>query len=301
MNKKIAFIGNSEPPEKLLELFRKFTPGKSGIWGQLKGVNNYQDADYFGVIDYIPDNIRNQIDETRCIFLGAHPETMQAYRDMSNYKGIKMYDLKHAFGYGEWWLKYDYDYLMKLSPNPKLKLLGAIVSDANTQEYHKKRREFLERFTNRNDIEFDLYGRIRPFTENMKKYYRGVCGSLDARGAASANGNDHMSGKEEIYNKYKYMIEFDATGKNYFSERVFDCLLMWSMPIYYGGYNLDKYLPKECFVQLDINGNGDDIIKIINSGIYEKSLPYIAKARQLLLNKYHIFARCHDAIFGEQK
>ena len=296
--KNIAFIGNSESPQKLLELFKKFTPARSGDWGSLHGVDNYLDADYFGVIDYIPNEIKNQIDETKCVFLGGHPESMQSWHDMSNYKGIRMYDCINEFGFGEWWLNYDYDYLKNLQPPTKTKNLGCIMSNADSQNYHKLRLNWLQRFTDKPNLDFDLHGRLVPRTENMKKYYKGECGSMDARGSASSGGNDHMSGKEDVYSNHKYMIEFDAVGENYFSERVFDCLLMWCMPIYWGGKNLHKYLPKESFKYLNIEGAGEDVLAIVNSDLYEKALPYIKKAREILLDELQIWARIHKAIFG---
>ncbi len=295
--KKLAFIGNSEPPEKLLEIFRKFTPGNSGVWKNLQGVDNYKDADYFAVIDYLPPSV--QVDESKCIFLGAHPETMQAYRNMDSYKGLKMYDARKTFGFGEWWIKYDYDYLSKLQPPAKTKNLACIVSDANTQPYHKKRRDFLERFCDKHGDKIDVYGRITPWG-SIKNSYKGACGSLDPRGAAATGGNDHMSGKESVYEQYKYVIEFDATGKYYFSERVFDSLLLWAMPFYWGGENLHDFIPYDSFRYLNIDGDGQDVLLFLSDPLlYEKSLPDIAQARNVLLNRYHIWARTHEAIFGE--
>jgi hypothetical protein len=217
---------------------------------------------------------------------------------MSNYRGLKMYDCKHTLGFLEFWLKYDYDYLSNLKPMTKTKKLGAILSNADTQKYHRDRLEWLKRFTDSSPVDFNLHGRIIPSTENMKKYYRGVCGSWDPRGAASSGGNDHMSGKEEVLAEHEFMLEFDATGENYFSERIADCLLMWASPIYYGGRNLHKYLPPECFSYLDINGNGDDVKAIMNSNLYQSKLQYISEARDLLLNKYQIWPRVHEGIFG---
>lgn len=297
--KKVAFVGNSETPEKLLELFRKMTPGNSGIWKNLQGVASYKEADYFAVIDWLPPNLG--IDESKCVFLGAHPETMQAYRNMSNYKGLKMYDCRHTIGFLEWWIKYDYDFLSKLEPPTKTKQVCAIVSNANTQSYHKDRLSWLDRFTNliaTQKQEFNLYGRIVPFTEPMKKVYRGPCGSLDARGFA-ASGNDHMTGKEEVLLEHKYIIEFDATGSNYFSERVLDDMLLWCMPIYWGGKSVHNYLPSKSFQYFDIIINGADVLDIINSNFYEEHIEDLRQARNLLLNKYQLWPRVHEAIFGE--
>lgn len=292
--KNIAFIGNSESPAKLLELFRPFTPGCSGVWGQLKGVPHYKEADYFAVIDYLPPGLG--VDESKCIFLGAHPETMQAYKNMDNYKGFKMYDCKNTFGFGEWWLKYDYDYLTALKPMTKPKNLACIMSDANSQSYHTKRRDYLEKFCNNYGKEIDVYGRIKPWGSIIPSY-KSHCGSANP----GAEANDHMSGKESVYETYKYALEFDATGKYYFSERIFDCLLLWCMPVYWGGESLHTFIPGESFKYLNIDGDGTDVIAALHSDLYEKSLPAISKARDLLLNKYHVWARTHEAIFGVAK
>ncbi len=293
----ISFIGNGESPEKLLDLFKKQTPGCKGIWGNLKGEPHYNTT-YHAVIDRIPNDLRSKVKEDKCVFLGAHPETMQAYQDMSSFKGIKMYDLKHTVGFLEWWIKYDYDQLKALQAPKKTELLCAIVSNANTQDYHKKRLEFLERFCN-NTKEFNLYGRIVP-TGSMKKFYRGPCGSLDARGFA-VSGNDHMSGKEEVLLAHKYIAEFDATGENYFSERVLDDILLWCMPIYWGGRGMEKFLPKDCFLDLNIHKSGDDVNAYIHNNFYENNLKALAEARTLLLDKLQLWPRIHEAIYGTCK
>ena len=294
---KIAFVANGEPPDRLLSMFKRYTPQNKGIWGQLEGVDNYKDAQVFGVVDYLPPNLG--INEAQCVFLGAHPPSMQSYKDMSQYRGIKSYDCAKEFGFGEIWLDFTYDQLMEMNPPAKTKKLGAIVSNADTQFYHKKRIEWLKRFTDTNPQDFDLYGRIIPSTESMKRYYRGICGSWDARGAVSANGNNHMVGKEQVILSTQFLVEFDAFNENhYFGERVFDCLLGWASPIYWGCTNLHKYLPKECFSYLDIDGDGKDVKDIISSNLYESKLPFIKEARMVLLNELQLWPRIHKGIWG---
>lgn len=301
---KLAFVGNSESPSKLLELFRKQTPGRSGVWGELTGIDNYEEAEYFAVIDRIPNNLRSVVKEDKCVFLGAHPETMQAYQDMSSFKGIKMYDLKHTFGFLEWWIKYDYDFLSKLEAPKKLQNLCAIISNANTQSYHKARLSWVSTFCKKQDLDFNLYGRLNPnITSNVvgiTKYYKGPCGSLDARGFA-VSGNDHMSGKEDVLFPHRYIVEFDATGENYFSERVADDMLLWCMPIYWGGSNVHKYLPENSFRYFDINGSGEDVLKIINSNFYDEHIEDLSRARRILLDELQIWPRVHQAIYGKCK
>lgn len=294
--KKLAFIGNNEPPGKLLSIFKKQTPGSSGIWGQLQGIDNYKDADYFMVIDSLPGNIN--VDRSKCVFLGAHPETISAYADMSKYKCLAKADSKETVGFLEWWIDCDYDYLKALQPPIKSKQLGAIVSDADSAVHHKLRRRWLERFTIKSGLSFNLHGRIKPTTPQMQQYYVGICGSYDPRGAAASGGNNHMIGKESTYLQHKYMLEFDAIGKYYFSERILDCMLLWAMPIYYGCQNLHQFLPSESFRYLDINANGDDVLNITNSDFYEKNINALAKARNILLDELQLWPRTHKLIFG---
>lgn len=296
--KKIAFIGNGEPPNKLLEIFRKQTPGSSGVWGQLQGVDSYKNADYYMAIDDVPSNAG--VDLSKCVILGTHPETLKAYRDTSNYKCLARTDCKDYVGMLEWWIDFDYDYLKALQPPTKSKLLGGIVSNSESDRSHKMRKEWLTKFTNRNGLDFDLHGRIMP-SGNMSRYYRGVCGSWDPRGAAATGGkNNHMVGKEQVYLDHKYMLEFDNIGKAYFSERILDCMLLWAMPLYWGG-NLHSYLPADSFRYLNISGDGQDVLDVVNSGFYEKHIGDLTTARNVLLDELQLWPRTHKLIFGTFK
>lgn len=296
--KKLAFVGNGEPPGKLLEIFRKQTPGSKGVWGQLQGVDSYN-ADYFMVIDELPKNLG--IDPNKCVFLGAHPETLKGpYRSMDGITCLAKASCKDTVGFLEWWIKLDYDYLKNLQPPTKTKLLGSIVSNAESDKSHTLRKDWLRRFTARDNMNFDLHGRIKP-DGGMGKYFRGVCGSWDPRGAAASGGNDHMSGKEQVYLDHKYMLEFDNIGKWYFSERVLDCMLLWAMPIYFGGQGLHTFVPPDSFRYLDINGDGADVLSVVNSGYYEQHINDLAKAREILLDELQLWPRTHKFIFGTCK
>lgn len=291
--KTISFIGNSEGPEKLLEIFKKMTPNFSGIWGELKGEPHYN-TDYYCAIDYVPYDIKNQIDENKLIILGAHPETMGGYRNLSSVKCFKGYDIAKEFGFSEWWINYDYSYLSNLKPMKKNKTLACIMSNSTGQTYHTVRRNYLEKFCDNYIV--DVYGRIEPWGSIVKNY-KGACGST----SPSGKNNDHMTGKESVYENYMYALEFDATGQFYISERVLDCLLLWCKPLYWGGEGMKKLLPSKSHYYLDIEKNGDDIMDIINSTDYEESIEDISKARNILLNQLNPWAMVHKAIYGEYK
>lgn len=302
--KKLAFVGNGEPPGKLLDIWRKQTPGRSGVWGQLQGVDNYKDADYYMVIDALPKNLG--IDQKKCVFLGAHPETLKhIYQPMDDLQPgvncVAKASCKDTVGFLEWWINADYDYLKALQPPTKIKPLGCIMSNADTDISHKMRRTWLNRFCKRDGLQFDLHGRIQPENAQISRYYRGACGSWDPRGAAASGGNDHMSGKEQVYLEHKYMLEFDNIGNWYFSERILDCMLLWAMPIYWGGKGLHHFVSPKSFRYLDIDGDGKDVVDIMASGHYEQHINDLAKAREVLLDELQLWPRTHKLIFGTCK
>ena len=291
----IAFLANSKSPDFNLNLWRRMTPGCSGTWGNLTGTADVRSADYVMVLDSLGSSgvsaeMRASINPEKLILIGGHPEGHTYYVDMDKEDCAYRIDAGKTQAFGEWWIKYDYDYLSALQPMQKTAKLGTIVSNAETQISHIKRKEWLARYCQKHKNKLDIYGTISP-TDVMRPNYKGALGPRSA--------SDWMSGKEDTYAQYACMVEFDYSGKHYFSERVFDCLLMYCFMFYWGGGGVEKYLPAECHFLFDIEGEGDDILAAIESpGFYAKKLPAIKEARDLLLNKYQLWPRIHTAIYG---
>ena len=270
------------------------TPGRSGKWGKIEGTGNIEDANYFVTIDRIPPSYSSRVPENKTIFLGAHPETNPGYSNMDNLNAFAKFDCKKEVGFLEWWIDYDYDYLSNLSAPLKTQVLGTILSNESANKSHILRRQYLEKFCNSYPNRLDIYGRIVPWG-SLIPHYKGVCGQVN-----KSVGN-YWSGKEPVYLSHKYMLEFDAMGKYYFSERVLDCMLLWAIPIYWGGEGMQVVLPENSFRYLNIEGKGDDVIKVIDIDFYNKHLNDLAKARDILLNEQQLWAKVHKAILGTYK
>lgn len=282
---KICFIFDSWTDEFALKVYSKMTPKRSGKWKDMVGVSNPDEADFCIIIDYTSRNIPKE----KRIYIGAHPYILgyDSYKCFDG-QGVARLDLRDTFGFGEWWLKYDYDYLSQLKPMLKPRDLICILSDAEGRPDHMIRKNYLKRFFEKHRL--DLYGRIRPYTNNMLRCYMGVLGNPDKA------GKDYWYGKEDVLVKYRYALEFDnGPCKHYFSERIFDDLLLWTMPIIaLGADNIEDYLPKDSFRYANIESDGDDVMEIVKSGFY--NVEAIAEARDLLLNKYQLWPRCYDLI-----
>lgn len=273
---KVCFIYDPWENEKTLDLYKKMTPNSSGIWKDMIAVTNQGEADWCVVID----DTGRPMDREKTLYVGAHPKMpgYEGYRDLSRHK--HKLDAADTFGFGEWWLSYDWDYLNNLEPPKKSKDCCWIISNS-VGGYGRERRKELARELNGR---IDVFGRIS-----------GVgAGKL---GSPENDGGNHTWGKEDVLGRYRYSVEVDVgPTRNYFSERVFDSILMWCIPLYWGSTNLEEYLPKDSFAYIDIYGNGKDILEISKSDFREKNMGAIAEARNLLLNKYNIFARAYDYI-----
>ena len=271
----VCFMYPSWTEEETLEMYRKMTPGCSGVWEDMVAITNRHEADYCVVIDYTHE----RVDDSKTIYVSAHPMMAgyTGYKDQSN-KPLKL-DAKDTFGFGEWWLKYDYDYLSALEPPEKTKDLCCIMSDTDGDFGRTRRKQFIKEYK----YPLNLYGRIK--------------GSKGILGSREPYGGNHTHGKEDVLREHKYSVEIDVgITRNYFSERVFDSLLMWCLPFYWGSDNLGDYLPDNSFRYCDIYGDGKEIEDMVNRDIRKDCLEDIAVARQLLLNKYQIFPRIYEFI-----
>jgi len=285
---KVCFLYDFEGCEKFLKIMSKMTPGRSGKWKDMVAVTDPEKADFQIVID----ETTYPVDPKRVIYVGAHPHIpgYRGWRCFDDKPCVAKLDLRDTFGFGEWWLSYDYDYLSVLEPMPKTKDLCCIMSDQHTfnNDGREKRVPFLKRFCGKYTGMLNLYGRIKP-DENLIAHYHGELGKN--------TWESYWFGKEDTYRDHRYAIEIDVgLTKNYFSERFFDAMLMWCMPIYWGGTTVHEWIPENAFRYFDIDGYGDEVAEIVNSDFREQNIEAMREARDILLNKLQLWARVYQTI-----
>jgi hypothetical protein len=175
-------------------MWKKQTPGCLGVWGNLEGVPNLADAEIYAVVDRLPAGV--VVDPAKCVFLGAHPPSMpHAYADLSNQVCLAKADTRDTVGFLEWWIDWDYDHLKRLNDKVGVRRpLMCVMSNNHTNSSHHARLHWLNRFCHHHNMDFDLFGRIKPRTEQVGRYYRGECGSWHGEA-----GGGHMAGKEVAY------------------------------------------------------------------------------------------------------
>ncbi len=97
-------------------------------------------------------------------------------------------------------------------------------------------------------------------------------------------GNKAHIEKEEIFSGVQYGVAIENTShRGYFSEKILDCFLLKTIPIYWGCTNISDYFNKEGIIEF---GNIDDFIYITNKldkDFYDSKKEIIEENYQLAL------------------
>lgn len=153
----------------------------------------------------------------------------------------------------------------------KQKLCSWITSGISRTENHRQRLAFLKLLQDHN-LELDLYGRRLPDWANS-------LGALENKWNAIA----------PYY--YNLAIENYADNDLYVSEKLWDALLSWSLPIYYGGSAADKLLPAGSFLRLpSLDEKGLAYIQEVTRtpDFWYEAKEKIAEARQIILHELNL-------------
>jgi hypothetical protein len=164
-----------------------------------------------------------------------------------------------------WHVNKSFDQLSKMNIPEKSKTLSWIVGNALDMPGHFKRRSFLQFIQKNNSIDIDLFGRAVQIIED----------------------------KWDGLAPYKYSLAIEnSCSPNYWTEKLADCFLAWTIPFYYGCTNLEEYFPEESFIRIDIDKPQiaiDRIKSAFKKNEWERRLPALKMARERILNQYQFF------------
>jgi hypothetical protein len=170
-----------------------------------------------------------------------------------------------------WYYPNSFRELNDMPPPEKIKPCSWVTSGINRTANHRQRLEFLRLLRN-NELNFDLYGRGLPDW---------------------ANGNGELTNKWYGMAPYYYNLSIENYTANewYVSEKLWDALLAWCLPIYYGGSAADKLLPPGSFLRLpSFDEKGLAYIKEVTAttDTWYAAKDAIAEARQIILHKLNL-------------
>ncbi len=164
-----------------------------------------------------------------------------------------------------WQVNKSYSELIHTSTPVKTKQLSAIISDTTLKEGHKKRFAFANQLKGHFKERLDWYGRGNMFIEN----------------------------KWDALADYEYSIAIEnSVHKHYWTEKIADCLLAYTIPFYFGCPNIFDYFPEGSVILLNPDSL-EESISIIENAIandhYKHNFAALEEARRRVLNEFQFF------------
>jgi|SRR3989344_135242 len=146
---------------------------------------------------------------------------------------------------------------------------------------YPERLKAIEFFERRIPEEFDLYGRgwNAPMKFSIKEKIFGYKKYLSFRGAIPRN----LNSKLEILSKFKFNLCFEnCIADGYISEKIIDCFKAHTVPIYLGAPNIEKYVPKNCFIDFRKFKDYSALLDFLNKMDEKTYNKYIENGKKLL-------------------
>lgn len=307
MKKIIGMVSSYRALEKRGDWLWQQTPHHFGVWGNIQIQATVEQPDFLLLYQFDfpqpprenkswlskfskknkqpelnPESLFRGVPKDRVIFLMREPPLEEIVeKNKQNYEQAQKYcgcvsgpdDFAPIPDYmpAIWYFPNSFRELNEMPAPEKVATCSWITSGINRTENHRQRLRFLQLLQD-SEISFDLYGRNLPTW--AKK---------------SSELDNKWHGMAPYY--YNLTIENYADNNWYVSEKLWDALLAWCLPIYYGGPAADKLLPPGSFLRLpSLDEKGIAYIKEITSSpdAWYAAKEAIAEARQIILHKLNL-------------
>jgi len=255
---------------------RQQSPGNLGVWGNYRFEINtdIDECDFWVVFESVPHAAKVSVPPGNTIAVlsePAHyrdytPEYVQQFDWVFTWRDdISFSNVLRSWCLDGWWLKRTYDQL-KNDRIEKTADLCVIASDRATVGGHRKRFAFINRLIGHFKDRLDVFGSI---------------------------GGPWCSDKYATLRDYRYSIAIESLASPYYwTEKIADCFLTETMPVYYGCPNITDYFKPESFVAIDIDdykGSIQSIEKALEENAYDKHRDLVVEAKHRILDELQVF------------
>ena len=289
---RMAFLSGWERPEATLARHRWMTPGRRGQWGDLVADPSPWRADRVVVHHAVPGWGYHLVPPWKVLLLRHEPSGIDPAWPRRSPWPSRLFPpaYRQRFDVGDvpmvatWWINLDYDALSALRPPPKPRALSAIASAKSMVAGHRQRLAILAELAARHGDAIDIYGRgLGPLLPG-----RAYQGPLDRDSGLPLGRLCKYDGLRDY--RYSLCIE-NGRERNYYTEKIVDAWMSWTVPLYWGCPNLDDYYPREAFVAVDLEAPGaaDEIVRRSREPVSRLTLEAIAEARRLALDRYGVW------------
>lgn len=264
----VRLIGNYDPSDLM-----RMTPGCLGVWDDVQfTVEPVHEFDYLIILNDPPAVLEVECTPQGVWILVQEPPTSvhkcwhinpsYAFRTFTTDVELVGSEYVQTHPALSWYINRNYDSLLQCDVPEKSRRLSWVTSNTRYLSGHRTRLKFMKNIESK--IAFDLFGRgYRPIADK----WHGLA-------------------------PYKYSLAIENyRNSHYWSEKINDCFLAWTMPIYYGCTRISDYFPAEAMIQIDITAS--NVVEQIESALaddpWPRRLDAIAHARELVLNQYQLF------------
>ena len=270
-------------------------PGKIPVWGSCRFVfGNEQDYDWLVVYDDFNGEIKLNCPKNNTLLVTTEPSSVKTY------ESIYTRQFGHVLtGQEDWALRHhgkihsqpalfwfygvnqneslSYDQIANNLPLNKTSTISTVTSSkCQKHTLHAKRYDFIQKLQQR--------------LPELERFGKGI---------------REVDDKASALDPYKYHIAIENhICDHWWTEKLSDPFLGLCLLFYHGAPNASEYFPPESFISIDINdfeGSYQIISDAIKNNEYEKRLPAIKQARDLVLKKYNFYATVSQIIAEKNK
>ena len=286
---RLAFLSNWERPAWSYHRHCWMTPGRGGVWGALAATRSLWGADYVVVHQGLPGRYYHVVPPWKTLLFRHEPSYVEPNWPRRSVWPTRLFPpaFQQSFLSGgvpmvaTWWINMDYDTLIALRPPPKSKPLSCIASAKADVAGHRLRLELLTALAARYAADIDIFGR------GLESRIRGPAykGPLERDAGFPLGPQCKYDGLRDY--RYSLCVE-NGRERNYYTEKIVDAWLSWTVPIYWGCPNLSEFYPRESFIEVDISrpDAADEVVRRAREPVSRLTMEAIAEARHLALNRY---------------
>lgn len=267
-----------------------------GVWGDwtFRVNGDAAGADWLVVYDDVPAPIISDLPRERRILVVTEPPGIKVYRSgfmrqfgvMLSPMAVPGFDGRYVeTDVGLPWMigldmtsplrpmpsRWDWDGFANLPVGDKQHRMSAVISTKAILPRHRKRVEFVRELADRLGDRFHLYG--RGFRE------------IDDKAEAILPYSHHL------------VIENNAED-GFFTEKITDAYLGWSLPIFSGCDDIEKYFPAHSMIRFDLDAPDaiERVIAALDTPVDAARLAAMAEARVAVMERANLFARLADVL-----
>lgn len=281
LGNKPSAVNPSQPYHiKVSNTFSRFpllrqTPHGTGRWKdcQFHVHTAVEECDAWFIFDGLEKPEQTSCPPSNVFFIASEPPAFKTYdqRWLERFPHVLTYNpclrhpgrLQSPLGI-HWFVEKNYEELSSSEFPTKDKSLSVICSKKATTEGHRQRLRFVEKLSKL--MPMDVFG--RGFTPIKDKW-------------------DGLA-------PYRYSVAIENCAyPDYWSEKIADCFLAGTVPLYFGCPNISDYFPADALMLLDIRDERA-ACRLLQSSLsdsdYARRLPALAEAKRRVLEDYNLFS-----------